>query len=110
MYLRNVANDDGWCFIQACHDVKLYGYSNSNSTGILTFNGQIHKLLLLFAAVNHNYDHKLQRTFKHSKSTQKGTKSNNHKSQTMTFTTRGSKLPFSERSAKMVNVSEELER
>ena len=36
-----------------------------------------------FAAVNHNYDHK-QRTLKH-RNTQNGSKSTNHKSQTMTF-------------------------
>jgi len=36
-----------------------------------------------FAAVNHSYDHK-QRTLKH-KNTQNGSKSTNHKSQTMTF-------------------------
>ena len=36
-----------------------------------------------FAAVNHNYDHK-KRTLKH-RNTQNGSKSTNHKSQTMTF-------------------------
>ena len=36
-----------------------------------------------FAAVNHNYDHK-QRTLKH-RSTQNGSKSTNHKLQTLTF-------------------------
>ena len=39
--------------------------------------------IAFFAAVNHNYDHK-QRTLKH-RNTQKGSKSTNHKLQTMTF-------------------------
>ena len=39
--------------------------------------------IAFFAAVNHNYDHK-QRTLKH-RNTQNGSKSTNHKSQTMTF-------------------------
>ena len=42
--------------------------------------------IAFFAAVNHNYDHK-QRTLKHT-NTQNGSKSTNHKSQTMTFWTR----------------------
>ena len=40
----------------------------------------------VFAAVNHNYDQK-QRTLKH-RNTQNGSKSTNHKSQSMTFWTR----------------------
>ena len=43
---------------------------------------------MFFAAVNHNYDHK-QRTLKH-RNTQNGSKSTNHKSQTMID---GSKKP-----------------
>ena len=39
--------------------------------------------IAFFAAVNHNYDHK-QRTLKH-RNTQNGSKSTNHRSQTMTF-------------------------
>ena len=39
--------------------------------------------IAFFAAVNHNYDHK-QRTLKH-RNTQNGSKSTNHKSETMTF-------------------------
>ena len=39
--------------------------------------------IAFFAAVNHNYDHK-QQTLKH-RNTQNGSKSINHKSQTMTF-------------------------
>ena len=39
--------------------------------------------IAFFAAVNHNYDHK-QRTLKH-RNTQNGSKSTNHKSQSMTF-------------------------
>ena len=39
--------------------------------------------IVFFAAVNHNYDHK-QRTLKH-RNTQNGSKSTNHKSQTMIF-------------------------
>ena len=58
----------------------------------------------LFAAVNHNYDHK-QRTLKH-RNTQNGSKSTNHKSQTMTFWTRLSKVLFPKRSVKMIDGSE----
>ena len=43
-------------------------------------------IIAFFAAVNHNYDHK-KRTLKH-RNTQNGSKSTNHKSQTMTFWTR----------------------
>ena len=39
--------------------------------------------IAFFAAINHNYDHK-QRTLKH-RNTQNGSKSTNHKSQTLTF-------------------------
>ena len=39
--------------------------------------------IAFFAAVNHNYDHK-ERTLKH-KNTLNGSKSTNHKSQTLTF-------------------------
>ena len=48
--------------------------------------------ITFFAAVNHRYDPK-QRTFKHRNS-QNGSKSTNHKSQTMTFWTRWNKLLF----------------
>ena len=48
--------------------------------------------IAFFAAVNHNYDHK-QRTLKH-RNTQNRSKSTNHKSQTMTFWTRLSKVLF----------------
>ena len=53
-----------------------------------------------FAAINHNYDHK-QSTLKH-RNTQNGSKSTNHRSQTMTFWTCFSKVLFPKRSAKMI--------
>ena len=40
-------------------------------------------VIAFFVAVNHNYDHK-QQTLKH-RNTQNGSKSTNHKSETMTF-------------------------
>ena len=56
------------------------------------------------AAVNHNYDHK-QRTLK-QRNTQNRSKSTNHKSQTMTFWARWSKLLFPKRSAEIIDGSE----
>ena len=50
----------------------------------LKFKSRLH--FAFFATVNHNYDHK-QRTLKH-RNTQNGSKSTNHKSQTLTFWTR----------------------
>ena len=55
------------------------------------------------AAVSHNYDH-TQGILKH-RNTQTGSKSTNHKSQTMTFWTHLSKF-FPMRSAKMIDSSE----
>ena len=52
--------------------------------------------IAFFAAVNHNYDHK-QRTLK-QRNTQNRSKSTCHKSQTMNFWTRWSKLLFPKRS------------
>ena len=57
--------------------------------------------IAFFTAVNHNYDHK-QRTLKH-RNTQNGSKSTNHKSQTMTFWTRWSKFLFPKSSSKMID-------
>ena len=57
--------------------------------------------IAFFTAVNHNYDHK-QRTLKR-RNTQNGSKSTNHKSQTMTFWTRWSKFLFPKSSAKMID-------
>ena len=53
-----------------------------------------------FAAINHNDNHK-QWTLKH-RNTQNGSKSTNHRSQTMTFWTCFSKVLFPKRSAKMI--------
>ena len=64
--------------------------------------------IAFFAAVNHNYDHK-QRTLKH-RNTQTGSKSTNHRSQTMTFWTCLSKVLFPNRSAKMIDGSEKRKR
>ena len=61
-------------------------------------------MIVFFAAVNHNYDYK-QRTLKHTNA-QNGSKSTNHKSQTMTFWTRYSKVLFPKRSVKMIDGSE----
>ena len=61
-----------------------------------------------FAAVNHNYDHKL-RTLKHRK-TQNRSKSTNYQSQTMTFWTRWGKLLFPKRSAKIIDGREKRTR
>ena len=47
----------------------------------LKFKSRLHNCV--FAAVNRNYEHK-QQTLKH-RNTQNGSKSTNHKSQTMTF-------------------------
>ena len=68
----------------------------TNKQGVLNWkylsllvNRQLNKhafTIVFFTAVNHNYDHK-QRTLKH-KNTQNGSKSTNHKSQTLTFWTR----------------------
>ena len=60
--------------------------------------------IVFFSAVNHNYDHE-QQTLKH-RNTQNGSKSTNHKSQTLTFWTCQSKVLFSKRSAKMIDGSE----
>ena len=57
----------------------------------LKFKTHFHNIAF-FAAVNHNYDHK-QRTLK-QRNTQNGSKSTNHKSQTMTFWTCEVKLSF----------------
>ena len=61
-----------------------------------------------FAAVNHNYDHK-QWTLKH-RNTQNGSKSTNHRSQTLTFWTRLSKVLFPKRSFNMIDGSEKRKR
>ena len=64
--------------------------------------------IAFFAAVNHNYDHK-QRTLQH-RNTPNGSESTNHRSQTMTFWTRLSKVLFPRRSAKMNDSSEQHKR
>ena len=56
------------------------------------------------AAVSHNYDHK-QGILKH-RNKQNGSKSTNHRSQTMTFSTHLSKVLFPKRSSKMIDSSE----
>ena len=61
-----------------------------------------------FAAVDHDYDHK-QRTLKH-RNTENGSKSTNHKSQTMTFGTRWRKVLFPKRSTEMIDGSEKRKR
>jgi len=65
-------------------------------------------LFSFFAVVNHNYDHEHQ-TLKH-RNTQNGSKSTNHKSQTMTFLTRRSKRLCPMKSAKMIDGSEKRKR
>ena len=60
--------------------------------------------IAFFSAVNHNYDLK-QRTLK-QRNTQNGSKSTNHRSQTLTFWTRLSKVLFPKRSGKMIDGSE----
>ena len=60
--------------------------------------------IVFFAAVNHNYDHK-QRTLKH-RNTLNGSKSTNHKSQTMTLRSHQRKGLFPKRSAKMIDGSQ----
>ena len=62
----------------------------------------------VFAAVNHNYDHK-QWTLK-LRNTQNESKSTNHRSQTLTFWTRLSKVLFPKRSIKMIDGSEKCKR
>ena len=64
--------------------------------------------IAFFAAVNHNYDHK-QWTLKH-RNTQNGSKSTNHKSQTLTFWSRQSKVLLPKRSVKMIDSSEKRNR
>ena len=58
--------------------------------------------------MNHDYDDK-QRTLKH-RNTQNGSKSTNHRSQTMTFWTRLSKVLFPKRFVKMIDGSEKPKR
>ena len=65
--------------------------------------------IAFFAAVNHNYNNHKQRTLKHRKS-QKGSKSTDRRSQTMTFWTRISKVLFPKRSAKIIGRSEKSKR
>ena len=61
--------------------------------------------IVFFAAVNHNYDHK-KGTLK-LRNTQNGSvKSTKHRSQTMTFCTRLSKVLYHKRSAKIIDGSE----
>ena len=60
--------------------------------------------IAFFAAVNHNYYHQ-QWTLKH-RNTRNGSKSTNHRSQTLTFSTRLSKVLFPKRSVKMIDGSE----
>ena len=69
------------------------------NTRTLKFKSRLHNCV--FAAVNQNYDHN-QWTLKH-RNTQNGSKSANHKSQTLTFWTRLSKVLFPKRSVKMID-------
>ena len=55
----------------------------STNMRTLKFKSGLHNSVFFFAAVIHNHDHK-QRTLKH-RNTENGSKSINHKSQTMTF-------------------------
>ena len=64
--------------------------------------------IAFFAAVNHNNDHK-QRTLQH-RNIPNGLHSTNHKSQTMIFWTRLSKVLFPKRPAKMNDSSEKHKR
>ena len=93
----------GWRFygMRMCNHLVMFCYP------LLRFS-KTHELwsskatftIAFFTAVNHNYDHK-QRTLKR-RNTQNGSKSTNHKSQTMTFSTRWSKFLFPKSSAKMI--------
>ena len=77
-------------------------------TNTRTLSSKAALTIALFAAVNRNYDQK-QRTLKH-RETQNGSKSTNHKYQTVTFWTRWSEFLFFNRSAKMIDGSEKRKR
>ena len=66
--------EEGLCMFSASFNFPCVA-SFTSSKGAFT--------IVFFAAVNHNYDYK-QRTLKHTNA-QNGSKSTNHKSQTMTF-------------------------
>ena len=94
----------GWSFygmrmwnhlIMFCYPLQRFSKTHELWSSKATFT------IAFFTAVNHNYDHK-QRTLKH-RNTRNWSKSTNHKSQTMTFWTRWSKLLFPKRSAKMID-------
>ena len=91
---------------------EVKGYGIKNATGGLVnllrfsqtcelWSSKAAFAIAFFAAVNHNYDHNKQRTMKH-RNTQNGSKSTNHKSQTMTFWTHWSKRLFPKRTAKNI--------
>ena len=76
-----------WLDFAQCLLIHLSGnlvYRAFHKMQTLKFKSRLHNITF-FAAINHNYDHK-QQTLKH-KHTQNGSKSTNHKSQTMTFWT-----------------------
>ena len=64
--------------------------------------------IVFLAAVHHNYCHK-KWTLKH-RNIQNGSKSTNHRSQTMTSPSHSSKILFSERTSKMTDGSKERKR
>ena len=72
--------------------VRVFSFFSKSSKAAFT--------IAFFAEVSHNYDHK-QITLKHRNSPN-GSKSTNHRSQTMIFWTCVSKFLFPKRSAKMI--------
>ena len=97
------AHHTGWSFygmrmwnhlVMFCYPLLRFSKTHELWSSKATFT------IAFFTAVNHNYDHK-ERTLKH-RNTQNGSKSTNHKSQTMTFWTRWSKFLFPKSSAKMI--------
>ena len=73
--------DNGTQMVLNFHVVQLLRFSQTCELWSL----KAAFIIAIFTAVNHNYDHK-QRTLNH-RNTQNGSKSTNHKSETMTFWT-----------------------
>ena len=98
------AHHTGWSFygmsmwnhlVMFCYPLLRFSKTHELWSSKATFT------VAFFTTINHNYDHK-QRTLKH-RNTQNGSKSTNHKSQSMTFSTHCSKLLFPKRFAKMID-------
>ena len=98
-------------FWDQCHNFMMVRFCTGftalfTNTQTLKFKSRLHNSF--FATVNHNYDHK-QWTLKH-RNTQNGSKSTNHRSQTLNFWTQLSKVLFPKRSLKMIGGSEKRKR